>query len=347
VIGLGLAMLGRALGRETWIVLGLAGCLLHVWNHALFKSLLFLSAGSVIHARHTREIDRLGGLAKAMPWTAACFLIGATAICGLPPLNGFVSEFLIYIGLLQTLGLNQEPGFPVAAFAVPALALMGALAVACFVKVFGVVFLGVSRVPHAQAAHESPWTMLLPQFALAACCFAIGLGSTLVAPLLDRATAIWGSQSLADAEPLAQTAALPQISALALILVAALALGMAALYWRLRTQPLGWTETWGCGYTGPTPRMQYTASSFAQLLVTLFGWALRPTVHQPRLTSLFPQSAKFESHVPEVVLDRLVMPAFHFAARILFWFRLMQQGSVQIYLVYVFAILILLLLVYR
>ena len=104
VMGLGLALIGRSLGRADWVVLGLAGCLLHVWNHALFKALLFLSGGSVIHAAHTREIDHLGGLAKAMPWTALCFLIGAVAICGLPPLNGFVSEFLIYLGLFGTLG---------------------------------------------------------------------------------------------------------------------------------------------------------------------------------------------------------------------------------------------------
>ena len=106
-MGLGLALIGRSLGRADWVVLGLGGSLLHVWNHALFKALLFLSAGSVIHATHTREIDHLGGLAKAMPWTALCFLVGAVAICGLPPLNGFVSEFLIYLGLFRTLGRND------------------------------------------------------------------------------------------------------------------------------------------------------------------------------------------------------------------------------------------------
>ncbi|HMC88640.1 MAG TPA: proton-conducting transporter membrane subunit, partial [Gemmataceae bacterium] len=104
LMGLGLALLGRALGRADWVILGLSGALLHVWNHALFKALLFLSAGSVIHAVHTRAIDHLGGLAKSMPWTALSFLVGAVAICGLPPLNGFVSEFLIYLGLFGTLG---------------------------------------------------------------------------------------------------------------------------------------------------------------------------------------------------------------------------------------------------
>src|SRR5439155_26158574 len=106
VLGIGLALIGRSLGRTDWIILGLSGGLLHVWNHAFFKGLLFLSAGSVIHAAHTREIDRLGGLARRMPRTATCFLVGAVAICGLPPLNGFVSEFLIYLGLFRTLGLD-------------------------------------------------------------------------------------------------------------------------------------------------------------------------------------------------------------------------------------------------
>src|SRR5437762_13515744 len=117
VMGVGLAMLGRSLGRGDWIVLGLGGALLHVWNHALFKSLLFLSAGSVIHAVHTREIDCLGGLAKPMPRTALGFVVGAVAICGLPPLNGFVSEFFIYLGLFRTLGLGGQPAYAGAAFA--------------------------------------------------------------------------------------------------------------------------------------------------------------------------------------------------------------------------------------
>src|SRR5208337_2773927 len=141
---------------------GLGGALLHVWNHALFKSLLFFSAGSVIHATGTREIDRLGGLAKAMPRTSLAFLVGAIAICGLPPLNGFVSELLIYLGLFGTLGIGAGAACPIAAFAAPALALIGALAVACFVKVFATVFLGSPRSECVVHAHESPWSMLGP-----------------------------------------------------------------------------------------------------------------------------------------------------------------------------------------
>src|SRR5258708_6297188 len=128
----------------------MAGALLHVWNHALFKSLLFYSAGSVIHAVHTREMDELGGLSSRMPYTACGFLVGAVAICGLPPLNGFVSEFLIYNGLFGTLGIPAESGsWPAAALAAPGLALIGALAAACFIKAFGTVFLGAGRSEHA------------------------------------------------------------------------------------------------------------------------------------------------------------------------------------------------------
>ena len=170
VIGLGLALIGRTLARADWIVLGLGGALLHVWNHALFKSLLFFSAGSVIHATGTREIDRLGGLAKAMPRTSLAFLVGAVAICGLPPLNGFVSELLIYLGLFGTLGIGEGSACPLAAFAAPALALIGGLAVACFVKVFGAVFLGSARTEVARHAHESAGSMLGPMGVLMGCC---------------------------------------------------------------------------------------------------------------------------------------------------------------------------------
>ena len=157
VMGLGLALIGRTLHRGDWVILGLGGALLHVWNHALFKSLLFFSAGSVVHAAGTRHINRLGGLAKAMPRTALGFLVGAIAICGLPPLNGFVSELLIYLGLFRTLGIDGGAACPLCRFAAPALALIGGLAVACFVKVYGVVFLGTAlgrRGPGPRVALE-------------------------------------------------------------------------------------------------------------------------------------------------------------------------------------------------
>ena len=190
LMGLGLAMIGCSKDRPEWVVLGLAGCLLHVWNHGLFKSLLFLCAGSVLHSTRTREIDHLGGLAKSMPWTAALFLVGAVAICGLPPLNGFVSEFFVYFGILRSVVAGQTDGAGIA-LAMPVLAMIGALAVACFVKVYGVVFLGLPRTPAAVHAHESPPAMLVPIVILSACCALIGLAPALVCPVLNAGIACW------------------------------------------------------------------------------------------------------------------------------------------------------------
>jgi hydrogenase-4 component B len=348
-MGLGLALLGRSLDRADWVVFGLGGALLHVWNHALFKSLLFYSAGSVIHAVHTREMDELGGLSKRMPSTALCFLVGAVAICGLPPLNGFVSEFLIYNGLFRTLGIGKAAvAWPAAALAAPGLALIGALAAACFIKAFGTVFLGAGRSEHARHARESPPSMVAPMLALVVCCAAIGFAPTAAAPVLDGAISSWADPAggvdptSTNVYPLAGWPALQAISLAAIVLAAALAAGAA--YW-LRTRAAGVeaSVTWGCGYSSPTPRMQYTSSSFAEMLVNQFRWALWPIVRRSRIDTTFPRQAHYESDVPEGVLDRLVWPSAHWLAQRLSWFRVFQQGSVQTYLLYIFAILVLLL----
>lgn len=344
VMGLGLALIGRSLGRADWIVLGLSGCLLHVWNHALFKSLLFLSAGSVIHATGTREIDQLGGLAKVMPRTALAFLVGAVAICGLPPLNGFVSELLIYLGLFGTLGNNAGSSFAWAAFAAPALALIGALAVACFVKVYGAVFLGTGRTERTQAAHESPPSMIVPMAVLVACCLLIGLAPLLITAPIGSAVAVW-APDLSDAGTrLTALARLDAITILGLLLIVVLALGAVVLRSRLRRGGVEPAATWGCGYVAPTARMQYTASSFAQIVVGLFGWVLRPRTHHPKDLPLFPRQTDFHSHVPETVLDEVVLPTCRFAGRLFSWFRVFHQGNIQTYLLYIFLALIALLL---
>ena len=344
LMGIGLALVGRSLGRADWVILGLSGALLHVWNHALFKGLLFLCAGSVIHAVHTREIDQLGGLAKRMPRTAMCFVIGALAVCGLPALNGFISEFLIYLGLFDTLRADGEPPFAGAALAAPVLALIGALAVTCFVKVFGTVFLGTARSDHSRQARESGLVMLGPMSAMVVCCFCIGLAPTWVVPVLAQAVSAWAPE-LGDVGPrLTTLAPLDWISVMALVLVAALALTGLLLSARLRGSIVTTGPTWGCGYVAPTPRMQYTSSSFVEMLVGLFGWALRPRTHLPRVMALFPQRTDFHSEIRDPVLDEAVLPTFRFVASRFAWFRVFQQGRIQVYLLYIFGALLALLL---
>lgn len=344
VMGLGLALIGRSLGRTDLVILGLAGGLLHVWNHALFKALLFLSAGSVVHATGTREIDHLGGLAKKMPATALCFLVGAVAICGLPPLNGFVSEFLIYVGLLGTLSSADGPAFGGAALAAPGLALIGALAVACFVKAYGVVFLGTPRSEHARHPHESPPRMIFPMGVLIACCFLIGLFPRVLAPILGQAITAWAPDFNDAGSRLTTLVPLGWITTMGLSLIVALAVACTLLWWLVGRSPVAESPTWGCGYAAPEASMQYTSSSFAQMLVKLFAWALRPRMHKPPEMGLFPQQAAFHSDVPDTVLDEAVQPFFHHAAGLFSRFRVFQAGSIQAYLLYMFLALIALLL---
>jgi hydrogenase-4 component B len=345
VMGIGLALLGRSLGRPDWVVLGLAGALLHVWNHAVFKALLFLSAGSVLHATHTREIDQLGGLAKLMPATAFCFLVGAVAICGLPPLNGFVSEFLIYLGLFRT--LTASTGLVlVSAFAVPALALIGGLAVACFVKVYGAVFLGTARSEHPHHAQESAPTMIAPMAVLVACCLFIGLFPARVAPALTMGVESWAPGTADARGRLEAIAPLATVGIAGFALLCGLLIAAVCLRWVIRHQTVAAGATWGCGYAAPTPRMQYTASSFAQMLVRYFAWALLPRVRKPKphRLAMFPGSSGFHSEVPDAVLDRMVFPFMRMGAWILSLLRILQTGNIQAYLLYIFLALLVLLL---
>ena len=343
VMGIGLALIGRSLGREEWIILGMSAALLHVWNHALFKALLFLSAGSVIHAAHTREIDQLGGLARLMPRTALCFLVGAVAICGLPPLNGFVSEFLLYLGLFNAIGIESGPSYIGVAFAAPTLALIGALALACFVKVFGAVFLGTARSEPARHAHESGLSMTGPMGVLVACCVFIGLAPTWIAPVIGQGVSAWAPELQNVGPRLTTLASIGWISVMAVSLLALLALTSLLMRNRLRNSVVETGPTWGCGYVAPTSRMQYTSSSFAEMLVGLFAWALRPRTYRTGTLGLFPQRTNFHSHVPDTVLAAL-LPTFRFAAWLLSWARIFQQGNLHFYLLYIFLALLALML---
>ena len=341
VMGLGLALLGRAQHHEAWVMLGMAGVMLHVWNHALFKSLLFFAAGSVVHATRTREIDQLGGLLAKMPATAFFFLIGAVAICGLPPLNGFVSELFIYLGLFHTLAVERPVSVAGAAFAAPVLAMIGALAVACFVKVFGTVFLGAGRELPASRGHEAGLPMTGPMGVLAGFCALIGLAPWAVAPLLQRGVEAWAGEP--TSLKLQELAPLRWVSIAAVVLLILITGVAALLQWRLRVGGSRRSLTWDCGYAAPSARMQYTSSSFAQMLVGLFRWALWPVEQLPRVRGLFPSQAQFLSHVPDPVLERILWPVVRALYRIFYVFRYLQQGNIQAYLLYMLAILVLLL----
>jgi hydrogenase-4 component B len=331
-IGLGVALLGRAAGEGVWAALGLGGALFHVWNHSLFKPLLFFGAGSVIHGTGTRPIDLLGGLLRRMPRTGVLFLTGSAAICALPPLNGFASELMIYLGLLRTSAAHASASWA-GGVGMPVLALVGALAAAAFAKLFGAVFLGQARSAPAEHAHESPPIMLAPMAALGGLCVLVGIVPVLAAGPIDSAIAAWwngaGSASIVELAPL---------RVLSITGVALLGGGIAA--WALVRRAVGPRSaprpgTWACGYAAPSPRMQYTGSSFGQGLVSLFSWALRPRVRRATVRGLFPSTDRFESEVPDTVLDRGVVPVLRLAGDFLRRVGLLQQGRIQLYVLYV------------
>src|SRR6185369_1924844 len=343
-MGIGVALIGQTTGSIAMMTLGMAGALLHVLNHATFKALLFLGAGSVIHASGTREIDLLGGVARRLPCTALLFGVGAVAICGLPPLNGFVSELLIYLGFFRGI---QGSGITAAvtALAAPALAMVGGLAVACFVKVYGIVFLGVPRTEEHAAGHEAGWQMLLPMTLLALLCAVIGLAPGLVESLLQRASLAALPAILAGGvQPLGELVPLPLLTVMGGTLLALLLLLFLWYRYRLAAAPVGETVTWGCGYQRPLARMQYTASSFAQMLTGLYAFALKSELYKPHISGIFPPRAGFHSHVPEAVLELVYIPALKRLYERTLPIRKLQSGVLQQYVFYTLVTLIVLLL---
>lgn len=335
LLGLGLGTIGKSSGQPALQVLGFGAALFHVLNHALFKGLLFFAAGSLVKASGTRDIERLGGLARTMPRTAAAFLLGSWAICGLPPLNGFASEWLLYLGAFRGLGLAPWMS---SLGILAALALIGALALACFAKAFGTVFLGQPRSAEAAGTRESGGAMTGAMAILGGGCLLLGLAPALLARPLDRVLAELGGG--VPLPRLAATAALLPLSVLAL-LVAVLAL----LLWRWVDLPTRQPRvpTWDCGYAEPTARMQYTASSFADGILGWCSWLLLPVVRVARIRGFFPSGSSFHSQLPDLVLDRGLDPGLQGAARIVGALRFLQAGHLSVYLLYVLLTLLTLL----
>ena len=338
LIGVGAGMIFFSWNMGVLAALALAAGLFHVLNHALFKSLLFLGAGSVYYATHSRDIEQLGGLIKRMPHTAALFLVGAVSISAIPPLNGFASEYQIYqallgISYLKVSGLWMVTGI----LACAALALTGALAAACFVKAFGISFLGLPRTEKASGAVEVPWGMRLSMAPLAILCIVTGIMPEMVLnPLAATAGQIFS------------TAAVPAIktynSNLALLLLAI----VAALYGISRLVGGGRvrrSKTWGCGIV-PDASMEYTAASFSQPVRRVYRSLLQPRrkiVSNYDLLPYFGYKIHFDEHIKALVKDFLYSPLRRITIVMSKKWRFIQGGNINLYLGYIFITLIVLL----
>jgi len=352
VIGLGLALAFRANGLAALAVLALAAALLHVFNHAMFKSLLFLGSGAILAATHERDMEHLGGLIHPMPVTAFVFLIGAVAISALPPFNGFVSEWLTFQAIVNGSLLPQW----LLKFAVPVvgamLALAAALAAVCFVKVFGVVFLGRPRRPAAEHAREVGPLMLGPMAALAAICAVVGLLPQTVLGLLRPVTAIllpespwlvlsnwlWLAPLGADHSSYSGLVILVAIAFLAALLVVAVH--------RLGSDRLRRSPAWDCGFPDPRPETQYGASSFAQPIRRIFGsvvFLARERVDMPAPGETRPARLEVSLHDP--VWEGLYAPVTAFVGWLADHMNVLQFQTIRRYLSLMFAALVLLLLI--
>ena len=344
--GLGLGMIGLALESPVLAVLGFAGGLLHVLNHSLFKSLLFFNAGSVYRTTHTRNMDQLGGLMKRMPWTALLFLTGSLAICGLPPFNGFISEYLIYMGMFRSLAGATLTHSIVIVGSVVGLSLIGGLAIFCFTKAFGIVFLGEPRSQKAVNASEASRTMIIPQLLTVSLILLIGLGSPLVIkPMFGIVAGSFGVTI-----PVMETGTfisnLSQISITGGVFVLTLTLLLVYRRYHLKRRQVVAGPTWGCGYTAAADRMQYTATSFAYNYNHLAKPLLQnlKIMDEIREDELFPSERKFESHSDDFFRKYLIDKPVDWVSGLLKKIAVMQTGRIQHYILYAFLFMLLVLL---
>lgn len=354
LLGTGAGMMGLAYGRLDVAAIGIAAALYHTLNHAVFKGLLFLGAGAVVLSTGTRQIEHFGGLLRRMPWTSGFFLIGAMAISGLPPLNGFASEWLTFQAFLFGFSSSTEPLvhflFPVGG---AILALTTALAAACFVKAFGITFLALPRSEEAAGARESPVIMLAPQGFLAALCVGLGLFPGVVLRTLDGVTAaLPGMAHRADLAPngWAIASGFDAFDHLVPVVLGVVLLGgllLAGWLTARRGIALRRVPTWGCGGE-LTARTEYSATAFSKPLMMIFAAVYRPTRAVESLAEVspyFPRAVRYHSTI-EPTFERYVYgPLVRTVLRIADGMKVLQAGSLNAYLAYVIAMVVSLVLV--
>ncbi len=347
-IGMGLGVVGLAVDNPGLATLGFAGGILHILNHSLFKSLLFFNAGSVYTATHTRNIEGLGGLIKKMPVTALFFLIGSLAICGLPPFNGFISEYLIFSGMFKSVAGADLYLAITLLFSISGLALIGGLAIFCFTKAFGMVFLGTSRrngvekVEKVEKVEEVGWGMLGPQVLIVILILAVGLGSAVfVKPVVGIVGSLFELNSNPDFSG-AITLNLGRISLIGGIFILLIAGLWLVRKISLRNKTIAYGPTWGCGFTEGDVRQQYTATSYSDNYATLANPLLRiqKEMEPIRETEIFPGSRSFKTKGGDVFKRFMVDAPVGWILSVFKKIAIMQTGQIQHYILYAFVFMI-------
>ena len=342
IIGIGIAvgMLGLAYGSPVVAALGFAGGILHILNHSIFKELLFFAAGSAYLKSHTRNIEELGGLIKGMPYTALMFIVGSVAICGLPPFNGFISEFLIYAGMFQGIPSSELNLFITLVFAIAGLAMVGTMAMLCFTKASGIMFLGNPRTEKAANVKEdvSP-VMLVPMGILSVATLLIGMfpqyfiGGVLMptAMFVRNKMAYQVFNSIFDL-----TGAISVCFLIFFVMIVVLFALKAAMRKKSAKHC-----TWGCGYNRANNHMQYTASSYANLFISTLKPLFKRVSHIKKPKELFPKEAYYELEIEDIEEAYIVKPLLQWDEKLLAKFERIQSGNIQQYILFGLIFLIL------
>jgi formate hydrogenlyase subunit 3/multisubunit Na+/H+ antiporter MnhD subunit len=345
-IGIGLGIAGKAIGNDFVSAAGYAGALMHTLNHSLFKSLLFYGSGSVITRLHTRDLNKMGGLMKYMPFTAWAFLTGAIAISGIPLLNGFISEFLIYSSLFN--GMGHPSFYPLLVFfiALLSLVLIGGLALMCFTKVFGVIFLGHPRSVYTEEPTEVSKSMLIAKYLPVLLIIMIGVFPfVFVKPVIQITGHVFGINTTLPVKMLSRPMLFISVASVSLILLAAFLLLARKLV--LRNKIVREAPTWGCGYTANFARQQYTSTSFVQEYARLIKPLIK-TGHSNisfNEKEMFPEEREFHTRSDDFVRSRIINRAAGYIVNLLRRAAVFHTGNLQHYVLYVLLFLVMIFLI--
>jgi hydrogenase-4 component B len=335
-IGIGVGCIGLGSTNKWMAILGFSGAMLHTLNHSLFKSLLFYSAGNVLQIAHTMNIEKLGGLIKKMPHTSFLFLIAALAICGLPPLNGFISEFLIYSGLYNWLYSADVISLIAIVFAMIGLVLIGGLALLCFTKAFSIVFLGTARSDLPESVTETGFWRLLPMYLTLSLMVAIGLFPSFFINALQQPVRLYTTGIVFNLN-LIRIGALDSLQIINWLFIGFIILVMAIAGLRKlinRKRIIEVSSTWGCGYPVTGSRLQYTANSFVRSYAKIAKPALDIEKKEVEIDEVFPAKKHYETDSFDKIEKILIDKPLLMIEKIINKFLFLQNGHLQRYILY-------------
>lgn len=328
ITGMAVGMLGLAYDNIAMTAFGFFGCVLHILNHSIFKTMMFFNAGSVYTQSHTKDMEKLGGLVKPMKNTAALFLIGSLAISALPPFNGFISEFLIYMGFLTSFSSHNYFLYTIIIAALGIIAFVGAMALIAFTNAFSIIFLGSPRTDKAKHVEEDvPMTMRLPIWVLAFCALMIGLFPQNYINLV-----VMPVQQFATVSVPYDLLSIISVFNIILCIVLAFVLGLRALL--LRGKTVEHRETWGCGYQYPSAKIQYSANSFTRPFLGFLSPFYKRELNFTQIKELFPQKTSFKSRILDIFEFYIIKPIVIVDEFIISKFYWIQSGHTQRYLIY-------------